>query len=42
MNSLYEALEALKQYYLQKVQALIDMQNKLENEDYETSVFDGE
>lgn len=40
MTSLYEAMEALKQYYLKKVQDIIDEQNAIKKEDGESSVSD--
>ena len=38
MISLYEAMEMLKQYYIQKVQDIINEQNALKKEDSESSV----
>lgn len=38
MISLYEAMETLKQYYLKKVQDIIDEQNRLKREEGESSV----
>ena len=42
MRSLYETMEALKRYYLQKVQDIINEQNRIKKEEGEPSVSDSD